>query len=202
MAITKKKDKLNTTQDPTATNTTTAKTYNTSNGQLPSPTNQRFSRSKSPVKRSSITKIEESKEQQILTPPHSPPQPQPEKEGKFGRLARSLSRKKTKSGPNNINNNNSKMVDGKTDPNDVPSPKQGVGRAHSRSLSHALSTSHTPTQSVDHTATEDKSIEGISKSFVGFLTTASVYAGFQDLQDEAEEAEEEEEEESQRIPKI
>lgn len=34
----------------------------------------------------------------------------------------------------------------------------------------------------------EKNIEGVSRSFVGFLTTASVYAGFQDIEDDDEEA--------------
>ncbi|QPG77239.1 hypothetical protein FOA43_004646 [Brettanomyces nanus] len=40
--------------------------------------------------------------------------------------------------------------------------------------------------SSEDSAAADSSIDGISKSFAGFLTTASIYAGFQDLDDETE----------------
>lgn len=46
-----------------------------------------------------------------------------------------------------------------------------------------------PSRSVskpERTSISDQNIEGISKSFVGFLTTASVYAGFQDIEEDGE----------------
>lgn len=62
------------------------------------------------------------------------------------------------------------------------SPLRQKGSNTSASLHINKTDNHPPTPII-----EKQSIEGISRSFAGFLTTASVYAGFQDIEDEERE---------------
>ncbi|ODV85021.1 glycosyltransferase family 1 protein [[Candida] arabinofermentans NRRL YB-2248] len=63
----------------------------------------------------------------------------------------------------------------------IPTPRFP---SHKSSSSTSTPLSHSNSVKSYHSDNEKLSIEGISKSFVGFLTAASVYAGFQDIEDE------------------